>query len=57
MADENDDKCGNATCKCPVEQGKTYCGRHCEKAAEFNQDAAQKVGCHCHHRECGPHSH
>jgi hypothetical protein len=50
MADQT---CGHPNCKCPIEEGKEYCSEHCKRAAEAKVNQA----CHCHHKECGPHSH
>ena len=45
-------RCGHATCKCSVPEGKRYCSTHCEEHAK-KHDPEGKVMCGCGHPECG----
>jgi hypothetical protein len=48
-------RCGHASCGCPVEAGRTWCSRYCANCAEQESlpgDADPEGACSCGHRAC-----
>lgn len=50
--------CAHEGCKCPAQEGQAYCSDHCKQCGEQSKGAQHKDhDCHCHHQQCGHHSH
>lgn len=47
MADDREEKCGNAPCSCKPQSGEKYCGVVCEGKGETIE-----LDCDCGHPDC-----